>query len=59
VNDPVNGAVSEVNCVEDEMVFAGNTATTCVLLLTVPVGSNGVTCVEEETIPDGTPLNPV
>jgi hypothetical protein len=59
VNDPVNGAVSEVNCVEDEMVFAGNAATTCVLLLTVPVGSNGVTWVDDETIPAGILDSPV
>ena len=43
VNDPVNGAVSEVNCVDDEIVFAGSDATTCVELDTVPVGKSAVT----------------
>jgi hypothetical protein len=59
VNDPVNGAVSEVNWVDDEMVFAGSDATTWVELDTVPVGSNGVICVDDETIPAGILDNPV
>jgi hypothetical protein len=38
VYDPVNGAVSEVNCVDDETVFAGSRDVTCVELETMPVG---------------------
>ena len=59
VNDPVNGAVRDVNCVDDEMVFAGSDATTWVELDTVPVGNNVVTWVDDETIPDGMLVNPV
>jgi hypothetical protein len=55
----VNGSVNVLNCVDDEMVFAGNADTTCVELDTVPVGNSGATCVEEETIPDGILVNPV
>ena len=59
VNDPVNGAVSEVNCADEDIVFEGKAATTWVELDTVPVGNNVVTCVELDTIPDGIFDNPV
>ena len=59
VNDPVNGAVSDVNCVDEDIVFVGNADTICVLLLTIPDGSSGVTCVDDDTIPTGIPVNPV
>jgi hypothetical protein len=38
VNEPVNGSVNVLNCVDDDMVFIGNAATTCVELDTIPVG---------------------
>ena len=51
----MNGSVNVLNCVDDEMVFAGSDATTCAELETVPDGS----CAELLIIPEGILVNPV